>query len=189
MLPSRPLTTLAALSLLFACGDDDDGRPRYSVQIDGIGGVTPVTTLAVGDQRALCESYDVYVETYVDLGALAHLTCLPPALLFGGSRAGCERSLSQCVAAFPSPIAVRASAQAVDVCIAELATCQASVADLEGCINLNLDLLFEILEDWSCALYGDDGVERQAREMMDLVQVCADLDAACNRAAAPLGPD
>lgn len=188
-MPRHPAYAVLALSLLLACGDDDSGRPRYTVQITGVNGVMPVAGLGVGDQRALCQSYDAYVEAYVDLGSLAYLSCLPQALLLGGSREGCEQSLSQCVSAFPDPIAVRASANAVDVCVTELASCQANVADLEGCINLNLDLLFEILEDWSCALYGDDAVQTQAQEMMNLVQVCADLNAACNAAATPLGPD
>jgi hypothetical protein len=90
---------------------------------------------------------------------------------------------------FPEPIEVRANAQTAELCVAQLASCQASVADLEGCINLNLDLVFEILDDWSCALYGDPQVEQQAQRMMNVVEVCADLDAACNRAATPLAPD
>jgi hypothetical protein len=180
--------TLASIALLcLACDDDDDTRPRYRAEVD-IDTRTPVSSLGERELERICRSLDVYVDTHVSFDQIAYIACLPAAIVLGGSRQGCEQQLDDCMALFPEPIEVQAQLRDTQVCYSSLSGCRASVSDLEGCINLNLDLALEIASNWTCSGAGDDDLRAQAAEAMDTTQVCADIDAACNDFA-NLGPD
>lgn len=172
-------------ALLFGCGDGSETRPRYS---SGVAGDAQVSTLDDTQQRELCESFDVYATTYVDLEAIAYLACFPAAVFTTATPEACQSALDQCVAAFPDPITVTATAHSEQLCFSTLDQCNATVAQLEGCANVNVDRALEIYRTWSCGRVTDPEFRSQAEAMNDLVNVCADVDAACNRFA-EVGPD
>lgn len=183
------LSSLIALSsLAAACGDDDDeGRPRYRSGVQGSSTID-VADLDDDDLDRICESLDVYIDTNIDFSAIAYIACLPPAIVFsGGNAANCERRLDECTKEFPEPIAIQARVRNREVCYSNLQSCRASVADLEGCVNLNLDLALDIL-DWSCSGSADEDLRERAARAMDTASICADIDSACRRFAA-FGPD
>lgn len=178
----------ASCSVLLACGDDDgDGRRRL-VYSSGVGGSIEVTTLGDDDLMQICQSYDAFVEVNVGFDALAYATCLPGAIVAGADEDSCNALLDECMDAFPAPITVRAQLQDEELCFASLLDCQATVAELEGCVNLSLDLLLEVIDAWSCSGVDDDDMREAAAEAMDTAQVCADIDASCNRFVT-LGPE
>jgi hypothetical protein len=184
----RALFTLGLCGLLFACGDDDDDRPRRTIYSSGVSGSIEITTLGDADLERICQSYDVFVEANVGFDAIAYAACLPGAIVAGGDEAGCNRLLDECMEGFPEPIMVRAQLRDQEVCFESLLECQASVAELEGCINLSLDFVLDVLDGWSCSGVDDDDMRKAAAKAQDTAQVCADIDAACNRFVT-LGPE
>jgi hypothetical protein len=186
-----PRLACAVLCLVVACSDDDETRPRYT---SGVVDNSVTTGGGVGrlgdpDLERICRSLDAYVETHISFDAIAYIACLPAAIVFGGDRAGCERQLDECMALFPEPITVRARLDNTQVCYESLRRCDASVSALEGCINVNLDLAFQIIDNWSCSGVGDRDLRAEAARAMDTASVCADLSAACNDFATLAGPD
>jgi hypothetical protein len=171
------------------CGDDDEGssRPRYASGVNDTN--AGVSTLDTSDQRRICESLDAYVQTNISFDEVAYIACLPAAIVLGGSPEGCEQQLDDCMALFPEPIEIEARLQDQQVCSNSLVQCEASVAQLEGCINLNLDLALDIIDNWSCNGAADQDQREAAARAMDTATVCADIDAACNRFASLEGPD
>jgi hypothetical protein len=188
-LPRTYIAWLAALAVVsIGCDDDDDdGRPRYRAQVTVDTG-TPVSTLGNDELERICRSYDVYVDTYVSFDQIAYIACLPLAIVTGDNERDCEQELDSCMANFPEPIEVQAQVRDTEVCYSSLSGCRASVADLEGCINVNLDLALDIIDNWSCSGAGDDDLRARAAEAMDTGSACADIDAVCNDFA-NLGPD
>lgn len=160
-------------TLLLGCDGDESRRPRYST------GATPdaqVSTLDDNQLRAACESYTLYVDTYVDFEAISYVACLPGALVTSFDTQSCETSLQNCRSLFPAPIRIQASAEvAVDRCVDELRGCRASVSQFEDCVNGNVDLA---VGDYTCQGAGDNGYLQQAT---GLVSVCATIDDVCDR--------
>jgi len=180
----------ALLGIAIGCGDsDDDARPRYRADLSdpAITEDTQVSMLGTTEREEVCRSYDAYVETYVSFEAIAYIACLPPAIVLGGNEEGCEQRLADCMALFPEPIEVRANVQAVEACVDRLGSCDASIVELEGCANVNLDLVLDIFDNWSCGGLNDDRIAEAAR-VMDTVSVCADVDDPCAEAVV-IGPD
>jgi hypothetical protein len=161
-----------------ACGDDDEeGRPAY------VTGVSPTVTISDLDEprlQQICESLDVYVDAEISFDSLAYIACLPPAIVLGGNAEGCKSELSRCMAAFPEPISIQAQLQDTRVCFADLRSCRATVSALERCVNVNLDLAYQIL-DWSCDGAAENDLQQAAARAMDTASVCADIDASCQR--------
>lgn len=184
----RAAFPLACCALLASCGDDDGGRPRYRVDVDGdVATSAPVSSLDDAQLERVCESRDVYVETYVSFEAIAYIACLPPAIVLGGTEEGCSRRLADCMELFPEPIEVRATVESTELCVEQLRQCDDSIADLEGCVNVSLDLVLDIIDNWSCRGLDDDRIAEAARAM-DTVSVCAMVDSPCAEAVA-FGPD
>jgi hypothetical protein len=166
-----------------ACGDDDSQqRPAYSSGIS-----TPTVTVSGLDDTQLkrvCESLDVYVDAEISFTSVAYIACLPPAIVLGGgTKAGCESQLSQCMSAFPAPIKIEAKFKDENVCFADLRACQATVSALDRCVNVNLGLAFDILDNWSCDGAGDEDLQRAAARAMDTASACAQIDASCQHFA------
>jgi hypothetical protein len=185
----RILTLLLVLGATAACGDDDDeGRPRYRIDIDAPTG-SEVSDLPERDLDRICESFDVYVDTNISFDAIAYIACLPQAIVLSlGDPDSCQQQLESCTDRFPKPVEVEAQVRNRTVCYSTLRECRASVTALEGCVNVNLDLALDILDNWTCRGAADDDLRDRAERAMDTVSVCADLDAACTRFANP-GPD
>lgn len=176
---------VAVLSVaLLAC--DEDRRPRYS---SGVDEQTPVSDLSDDDLRQICSSFDGYVNTYVDLSAVAYIPCLPVAIVTSVSSEDCENRLHDCVSLFPEPIRVVARAQSDEVCFENLETCTASVGLLEDCVNVNVDLALTVFDRFSCDRAGDPNYRSSVQPMADLVNVCADVNDACNTFADVQRPD
>lgn len=177
----RALISSALFLLMVAgCGDDEEGdRPRYRSEVN-VDSDTNVSDLDDDDRRQVCASLNGFVDTQVDFGIVSYALCLPAAILLSGDQDNCEAELARCMDSFVDPIAVSARFDNESVCLAGLATCDdITVADLEGCVNLNLDFAYEILDRLSCGGLSD--AERDdARVVMDTVSVCADVNAACD---------
>jgi hypothetical protein len=182
---------LCAALALTGCGDDDDGGGR----IVYTSGVTPPTSTTViadlgdSDKRRLCTSLDAHVTANVSFDAIAYAACLPAAIVLGGNQKGCEEQLAECMDAFPEPIAVEAHLKDESICFRDLGQCQATLSALETCVNVNLDLVLDIFDNWSCAGANNSSDRKAAAAAMDTAAVCADLDSACNDFAAVAGPD
>jgi hypothetical protein len=161
------------------CGDDDSQtRPVYVTGVN-----MPTVTVSGLDDTQLqrvCESLDVYVDTQIGFTSIAYIACLPPAIVLGGgTKAGCESQLSQCMGNFPAPIKIEAKLTDQNVCFANLRACNATVSALEGCADVNLGVAYDILNNWSCDGAADQDLQRAAARAMDTASVCAKIDAGC----------
>lgn len=170
------LSSVLVLGALGA-GCDDDERPRYSSGVDTEG---PVSELDDDDLREICSSFDGYVNTYVDLDAVAYIACVPVAIVTSLNSESCEQNLHNCMALFPTPIQVSARAESDAVCFENLQQCEATVSQLEGCVNVNVDLALDIIDHLSCSRAADPNYREMVRPMADLTSVCTDVNAACN---------
>jgi hypothetical protein len=184
--------SLSLCGLLAGCGDDDDGGAARTAYVSGVKPPTStatVSTLDEGDKRRLCTSLDAHVQANVGFDAIAYAACLPAAIVLGGDQKGCEARLADCMDDFPDPVVVDAHLQDESVCFRDLDQCKATVSALETCVNVNLDLVFDILDNWSCAGANNAADRKAATNAMDTANVCADLNAACNNFATLTGPD
>ena len=183
---SKPLTpivftiaTTCAWVSLNACSDDDGpARPRYVITVGDTSISGPVSTLSDPELGEVCGSYNAYVDAEINFEAVAYVACLPPSIVLGlGEPQRCRELLDECMQGFPEPIEVEAQA-ADDVCIAGLRSCNASIEDLEGCVNVNLGFIFDVLDNWTCGNVDDDRMAEAARAM-DTLTLCTDVDAGC----------
>lgn len=181
----RGLVVLSLVGVLVAACDEDR-RPRYS---SGVDEQVPVSDLGDDDLRQICSSFDGYVNTYVDLSAVAYIACLPVAIVSSLNSEDCESTLRNCVSLFPEPIHVVARAQSDEVCFENLQQCEASVGLLEDCVNVNVDLALNVFDRFSCDRAGDPNYRSSVQPMADLVNVCADVNDACNTFADVQRPD
>lgn len=169
------------------CGDDEDGdRPRYQSTVS-VSTDTPVADLSDDDLREVCASVDAHVQANVDFDVLAYAACLPAAILTN-DQDRCEAELDRCMDDFPDPVAINARFEDETICFSSLRACNASVADLDTCINLNLDIVYSLLDGLSCGGVSDREAQ-EAAQRASAVNVCADLSAACNDFANVRGPD
>jgi len=170
------------------CGDDDDGsRPRYQSNVS-VSTDTPVSNLEDDDLREICASLDAHLQANVDLGIVAYAACLPGAILSNSDQDACEAELDNCIDRFPDPITVNARLEDETVCFSSLRACNASVADLDTCINLNLEIVYDLFDTLSCGGVSDSEAQ-EAAERASAINVCADVSAACNDFANVRGPD
>jgi hypothetical protein len=179
-----PFASLCLVSLVFsaaACGDDDErDPPPFS---SGVQSEAPVSELTPTEKRQICDQYGAHVQANVDLRQVAYAVCLPSSLLFGGtSEQSCEQFLNDCASNFLVEGQLRARVNDVQGCLADLDQCQASVAELEGCVNLNLDLVYNILERLSCRRAGDRALMNEARDFQ-VGQVCSAPNRVCGEFA------
>lgn len=165
--------------LAVACGDDGDERPRYrSNQAPD----TPVSTLNDEQLAEVCGTFTTYVDTYVDLDAIAYTACLPIALITASPQQ-CEEALSSCMSTFPPPISIRTMAT-IDACIDDLRACDVTVGDFENCVNARVDVA---VGAYSCSGAGDSGY---LQNVNGLTQVCVDLDNhLCDQYEQQAGPE
>jgi hypothetical protein len=139
---------------------DDDDRPRY---VSGVDADAPVSGLDDED--------------------------LPFAIVTSFDDEGCRNVLRDCVNTFDFPVQVSARAQSDQVCFENLQQCEATVGELEGCVNVNVDLALNILDRLSCNRAGDPAYRSMVQPMADLVNVCADVNDACNEFSNVQRPD
>lgn len=176
------------LLMLSGCGDDEEGdRPRYRSDVS-VSTDTDVSNLGDDDRRQVCASLDGFVDTQVDFGIIAYATCLPASILTSLNQDDCEAELDRCVDSFPEPLQLAARFNDESVCLSGLSACDGiTVADLEGCVNLNLDFAYDILDRLSCGGLSDKE-RNDAQVAMDTISVCADVNAACSDFANVTGP-
>ncbi|MFT3922924.1 MAG: hypothetical protein QM778_10350 [Myxococcales bacterium] len=145
-----------------ACGDDDRDPPPYK---SGVKSDAPVSELSTEDKHKICETYGAHVDAYLDLNQVARAVCLPTSLLLGGTtEQSCEAYLADCTENFIVTGNVSARVQNEAACVASLNTCESSVVELEGCVNVNLNFVYDILDRLSCRRAGDEGAMREARQ-------------------------
>ena len=182
------ISVVLLLAILAGCGDDDEGdRPRYRSDVS-VSTDTDVSDLDDNDRQQVCASLDAHVSANVNFDVVAHAVCLPQAILFGGDQDDCERQLDECVADFPDPVAIAARFEDETVCVNNLRACdQISVADLDACVNVNLDFVYDIIDRLSCGGLSD-AERNDAQVAMDTLSVCANVDAACSDFVNVTGP-
>jgi hypothetical protein len=112
---------------------------------------------------------------------LAEAVCLPQAVLLGGSPAGCRQRLAECTANVPPPVQIDVQVNDTRVCEQNLAQCNLTTTQLEGCINLRLDWVYTLLDALSCGSAGDPSTQSLAEQMMRGASVCASGFAGCDR--------
>jgi len=182
------ISSLMLLMMIAGCGDDEDeGRPRYRSNVS-VSTDTPVADLDDDELREICASVDAHVSAHVDLSVVAYAACLPQAILSSADQDTCEAEFDRCVDGFPEPIAIRARFEDEALCVSGLRACNATVADLDTCLNLNFDVVYSVVDSLSCG--GTSEAEaRDAMERANDIQLCADVSAACNDFANVRGPD
>lgn len=176
---------------LAACSDDNDGdggRRRYQIDLDDVDPDITVGDLSDNELGEICGSYSAYVDAEISFEALSYVVCLPGAIVLGGGDPDeCGRQLDQCMGLFPDPIEIAADTGNNQVCIDGLRSCNASISGLEGCVNLNLGFLLDILDNWTCG-DADEARMREAAKVMDTLNVCADASASCGLTPSPNSP-
>jgi hypothetical protein len=183
------ISGVLSLAILAGCGDDDEGgdRPPYRSDIN-VSTDTNVSDLDDDDRQQVCASLDAHVNANVDFEVVARAACLPAAILFGGDQDDCERQLEECVADFPDPLVIAARFEDETVCVSGLSACdEIRVADLDACVNVNLDILYDIFDRLSCGGLSD-AERNDAQAAMDTLNVCADVSAACSDFVNVTGP-
>lgn len=183
------LTAWLSLTALCACAEADEGRPSFQIEVSDDGSDTAanngtndtrVSTLSDQDLRNVCASYSAFVDAEISFDTIAYASCLPLAIVLGGNRNGCEQRLNDCMAGFPQPISIRTQIQNDGVCLDSLRACNGTVAQLESCVNVNLGLVWDILDRFSCREINENSTQ-EAQTVMNTASVCADLDARCTR--------
>ena len=185
-LPSL-LSAFAIAPLLFAlsCAEaDKTERAPYSAQLDTNVNGQNVNTLTDADLKQVCASYASYVDTQISFDAIAEAACLVPAIILGGTPQGCQQQLDNCMSLFPKPVSIQAQVQSDALCVDSLHSCNGTLADVEGCVNVNLDSLLGVLRTLSCSGLNSNS-QQQAAQVQDTLGVCANLDAACTAFITP----
>jgi len=188
------IVTLVSL-LGLSCSDDDDERRPFSSGLAGANGSPTVTgssgsanprtnptvaALGNDDKDRLCQSYGAHLSANVGFDLLAQAVCLPQAILLGGSPQGCRQRLDECVRDVPPPLQINASVGNTNVCRQNLEQCNLTVAQLEACINVRLDWVYDLVDTLSCA--GASSADTQTRaEAVRGVALCVGGGAGCDR--------
>jgi hypothetical protein len=159
-----------------ACGNDDPD-PRFS---SGLDDQTTASTLDDDDKHTFCRTLDAHVNVVVGFEEIARIACLPRALL-AGTRDACEQALDDCARNAPAPITVNASATREQACFDDLDSCEANVGTLESCVNVNVGIVRQLLESFTCARFGNDSAGEVMRAM-ETAGTCAKASSSCGQA-------
>jgi hypothetical protein len=177
MKASLALLPIAVALPLLACGHDDETRSPYTSGVQATG---PVSTLDDSDLTKLCRSYDSHVDVNLGFDVVATAACLPSAILLGITYEGCQQRMAECKRNLPPPVTASLRVTDERACVANLRQCDQSVASLEGCINVNLDSVYRLIDSLTC---GDVNTPRAA--MANLVSACANASPGCTRFVEP----
>jgi hypothetical protein len=169
--------SLFASLLASACGNDDP-KPQYS---SGLDDTKTASTLDDDDKRTFCRTVDAHVDVTVGFEEIARLLCLPGALL-AATRQDCEAVLDTCMRNAPPPITVNASTSREQACFDNLDSCEADVGTLESCVNVNVGVVRQLLENISCARFGDQTVDQDLTRARQTAGTCAKASASCGEA-------
>jgi len=182
------ISSLALLVVIAGCGDDEDeGRPRYRSNVS-VSTDTPVAALDDDDLRQICANVDAHVSAHVDLSVVAYAACLPQAILTSADQDTCEAEFDRCVDNFADPIAINARFNDPAICVSGLRLCDATVADLDTCLNLNFDVVYSVVDSLSCGGTSEDEA-REAMQRANDIHLCTDISATCDDFANVRGPD
>jgi hypothetical protein len=182
------ISSVLLLTILSGCGDDEEGdRPRYRSDVT-VSTDTDVSDLDDDERQRVCASLDAHVNANVDFGVVAYAACLPESILFAADEDDCEQRLADCMDAFPEPVVIAARFEDETVCVSSLRACDdISVADLDACVNVNLQIVYDIFDRLSCG--GLSEAERDdAQAAMDTLNVCGSASAACGDFVNVAGP-
>jgi hypothetical protein len=175
---SRTLVLAPICLLTVACGNDDNG----SLYSSGLPATMPAATLTNDQKEQFCRSLDDHVNVTIGFEEIARIVCLPAALLLGGSKADCQKRLDDCAANAPSPITVDVRSTHEQACFESLKSCEADVHTLEGCVNVNVAAVRDVLESISCARFGDTTAADRVKRVMGTASTCASSSSNCGTA-------
>lgn len=173
-----------ALLALGGCASNTP-RPEYRSfdESEMVDDTQRVSDLNRSQQEDICRSVNGYVDTYVGFDALTRLVCHPLAVVLSlGNRRNCEVAYQECVDGLMiSPITIQARVSDTEACADQLASCSGTVAQLDGCVDLRLDFLESLVENFSCAGDLSEEMRAQASEAMtsSTFSGCTAFQAAC----------
>lgn len=175
----RRMNNLARLSLLIAlaaCGDDSSSSV-FSSGIDDRD--QEADKLDDDDKRQFCRTLDTHVSVTVGLEEVARIACAPIALLTSTSRDACEELLDSCARDAAKVMLQRQ--QREEECFDSLASCEADVGTLEGCVDVNVKALRTVLERISCGRFGDSSVQQDIDDARTAAG-CTQVSSSCGDA-------
>jgi hypothetical protein len=178
-----------------ACGDDDNKTPVYTSDVDA-GADASVATLNDGQRQQLCSSRSSFLQTNVNADVVVDALCLASAIIVGGTPEDCNVTYNKCRANNGTGLGVGLDISLTGTngsdrnlstvaCAQELADCQASVSDLEACVNVNTDIVYRILDTLSCHNAGDANATQEA-ERLKGAGVCTKVGTSCGDFGEPL---
>lgn len=164
-------TALAvSLSLLSACADSE--RPGYVISASTADSSAEVSTLDDGQLDEICESYTAYVDAEISLDVISHTACLALAILSTFTPGTCEETYMACV---EGDSLIQIDAGFSGDC-RTLRSCDATVGELQGCLNVRTDVLVDIIDRLAC---GGDVESTDAAEEWMGASTCAGFNDSC----------
>jgi hypothetical protein len=162
---------------LAACGNDDQKRTAYVAPVQDKS--APVSSLSTQDKQQICQSYEAHVDANIGFDEVVYALCLPIALVGSTDEAGCKNILKTCTDR-PSSASINVNLGNSGACVSNLDACNVTVDQLQACVNVNLDFIYDLLNRLSCDRQGDQDVRNAAADAMGNTSVCANANAGCN---------
>ena len=158
---------------LFGCGDGET-----SSFASGLADEKKLSEVTATEQESLCNDYGSWLEARTAGMDLTGVSCTLQGVSTTSTTAGCEAAVAACKA---NPSALRnddLDQAAMECARSEYSTCDATVGELETCINDSLDAI-SVLQDISCA--DADRYSPEDRESLapSPSAACVALDAKC----------
>lgn len=175
-----------AVPVALAAGCSND-RPQllYTIPVQDAGADTQVNQLDDSQLQTICDSYANYVEADVSFDTVSHALCLVSAQLASFNPETCQAVFDDCIAGAPDPISVRAQIEDGKTCTGTLRNCDATVDQLQGCLNVQLDTVVGLIDSLACAGANDQS-RAMASDLNGGVSACANLNGQCTQFADPV---
>jgi hypothetical protein len=178
-----------------ACGEDNGKTPVYTADVDA-GADASVATLDDSQRQQLCASRSAFLQTNVNADVVVDALCLASAIIVGGTPEECNATYTRCRDNRGTGLGVgldisltgndgSPSNLSTVACAQDLADCQASVRDLEACVNVNTDIVYTILDTLSCRSAGNPDTTQEAQRLKG-AGVCTKVGTSCGDFGDPL---
>jgi hypothetical protein len=154
--PARP-SHVALLAGALACGEDSSGSAPPSARFStGLAPERAVSDLSVAESKQTCEQFKAAGNQRLSPDVLRNGFCEAFAMAATSSRDECESQKSSCVADGDQGIAGQlddgftGASLDCEQAEANLAQCNATVGELETCLNDVFDSVLDLFAQFSC---------------------------------------